>query len=268
MSSYHSSFSYLGKNSKNYGWIITHFDADSGELETGLSTESIQTSSYDGTYRNLYGTKYTGAEPIRITVIKQDGGDFSVNENRQALRWLTGAKTDSWLDLYMGDEMRYRVRGHVQNVLQYKMDSRVIGLTIVFESASPYVFSPPQIISTAIEGEKQLSIVNDTDDMYNFTRMKVTYTNGGNKGNLIIKNKTIGEQALVKNVVANETVTLDTNQMIFSDNALRVFGDDFNFVFPRLVPGLNEISIQGSGNICFEYYYCIKVGDMAVDLNI
>ena len=271
MSSYHSSFIYLNQNSRDYGWMISHFDADSGESETGLSTESIYTASYDGTSRNLYGTKYTGAEPIRITVIKQDGSDFSIKDNRRALKWLTGAKTDSWLDLYIGDEMKYRVRGHVQNVLQYKMDARIVGLTIVFESASPFAFSSPQTISTSINEEKNITITNDTDDVYNYTQMKATYTNGGSQSDLIIHNKTIDEDentaTKIYNIGANEVVTLDTNQMITSDNSAKIFGADFNFNFPKLAAGVNHLSITGNGDIKFEYYYCIKIGDMAIDLN-
>lgn len=268
MSSYHSSFIYLNQNSRDYGWMISHFDADSGESETGLSTESIYTASYDGTSRNLYGTKYTGAEPIRITVIKQDGSDFSIKDNRRALKWLTGAKTDSWLDLYIGDEMKYRVRGHVQNVLQYKMDARIVGLTIVFESASPFAFSSPQVISAAIDNTKKITISNDTDDVYNYTPMKTTYINGSNKGDVVIKNETTGDETKIYNVAANEVITLDTNQMITSDKEdVRIFGTDFNFVFPRLAAGVNTLTITGQGNVKFEYYYCIKIGDMAIDLN-
>lgn len=267
MSSYHSSFIYLNQNSRDYGWIISHFDADSGESETGLSTESIYTASYDGTSRNLYGTKYTGAEPIRITVIKQDGSDFSIKDNRRALKWLTGAKTDSWLDLYIGDEMKCRVRGHVQNVLQYKMDARIVGLTIVFESASPFAFSSPQVISQSVSGEKKITIANDTDDVYNYTPMKTTYTNGGNKENVVITNETTGDETKIYNVAANEVITLDTNQMITSDKDVRIFGTDFNFIFPRLAAGVNTLTVNGNGNIKFEYYYCIKIGDMAIDLN-
>ena len=41
MSSYHSSFSYLGQNLREfngYNLMISHFDADVGEFETGLAT--------------------------------------------------------------------------------------------------------------------------------------------------------------------------------------------------------------------------------------
>ena len=269
MSSYHSSFTYLGKNSTNdFKWIISHFEADVGTSDTGLSTESIYTTSADGTYRNLYGTKYAGAEPIHITVIKQDGSDFSIDDNRKALKWLTGAKTDSWLDLYVGEEIKYRMRGHVQNVLQYKMDARIVGLTIIFESASPFAFSSVKSISKTVSSTgTTIKIQNDTDDIYNYTRMKTVYTNGSSKGSLVITNTTTGDETTVSNIAAKEIITLDTNDMATSDKKTRILGSDFNYVFPRLAPGENSLTVKGNGSIEFYYYYCIKIGDMAIDLN-
>ena len=269
MSSYHSSFTYLDKNSKDdFNLIISHFDADSGESETGLSTESIYTESADGTSRNLYGTKYSGAEPVRITLIKQDGSNFSMDDNRKMLKWLTGAKMDSWLDLYVGDQLKYRMKGHVQNVLQYKMDARVIGFIVVFELASPFAFSTLQKVEkNTIGGGTTITVNNPSDDVHNYTYMKTTYTKNGAKGDLVINNKTTNETTTVKNLALGETVTLYGNQMITSDKSSRVFGSDFNFVFPKLCPGTNEIEVKSTGNIIFEYYYAIKIGDCAIDIN-
>ena len=267
MSSYHSSFSYLGKNSANdFNWIISHFDADNGESETGLATESIYTASPDGTMRTLYGTKYSDPEPVRITVIKPDGADWTIGDNRRALKWLTGAKSDSWLDLYIGNEVKYRMLGHVQNVLQYKMDARIVGLVIVFESASPFAFSNLQTVSYSISGAKTFGIDNPSDDNYTFVNMKTTYKNAG--GNLVvITNKTINETTKINNLAENEIVTLNNNQSITSDNLSRIFGNDFNFRFPRLAPGVNQFEVTGTGNITFEFSYFIKIGDMATEIN-
>lgn len=267
MSSYHSSFSYLGKNSaSDFHFIISHFDADSGESETGLSTESIYTASADGTSRNLYGTKYSGAEPVRITVIKQDGSDWTIGDNRLALKWLTGAKSDSWLDLYIGDEVRYRMLGHVQNVLQYKMDARIVGLIIVFESASPFAFSNLQTVTQSISGSGTIIVDNPSDDSYTFVKMKTTYKNTGGI-QVAITNTTIGETTQINNLAINEIVTLNNNQTITSDKPSRIFGNDFNFNFPKLAPGTNEFAVTGTGDITFEYFYFIKIGNMATDIN-
>ena len=97
MSSYYPSFSYLGINSRDKGLVIAHFDADQGETDTFLGMEPIYTESADGSRRLDYGAKYNNVAVFRITVIKQDGGDFSVKEVRDNLRWLTGAKTHLWV---------------------------------------------------------------------------------------------------------------------------------------------------------------------------
>lgn len=268
MSSYHSSFSYLKQNSKdNFNLIISHFDADQGESETGLATESIYTASADGTKRNLYGTKYSGAEPVRITLIKQNGGEFSVDDNRKILKWLTGAQTDSWLDLKVGDEIQYRMFGHVQNVLQYKLDARIVGIIVVFESASPWAFSDLQKQTESISGTKTISVVNQSDDLYGYTSVNVIYKNTKENGSLVLQNASTNETTSVSGLGANETIILNANQMITSDNPARVFGNNFNFIFPRLISGINTLTVTGDGTITFEYYYCIKIGDMATNLN-
>jgi hypothetical protein len=269
MSSYHSSFTYLNKNSKSdFSWNIVHFSdgADQGEKETGLATESIYTASHDGTRRNLYGTKYSGAEPVRITVVKSNGSDFSIEDNRKALKWLTGAKTDSWLDLYIGDEMKYRMHGHVQNVLQYKMDARIVALVVVFELASPWAFSSLQVVGQAVNGSASIQIDCPSDDLYTYVNTKTTYENTGGSA-LTIKNNTTGEITQVDNLVQNEIVILDNNMFIISDKPNKIFGNSFNFVWPRFISGINDIAIEGNGNITFEYYYPIKIGDCAIDVN-
>ena len=68
-----------------------------------------------------------------------------------------------------------------------------------------------------------------------------------------------------------EIITLSAGQFILSDNENNnVFGDNFNFVWPKLLPGINEFSVDGSGEgyVDFEYRYPIKIGDCAIDMDI
>lgn len=262
MSSYHSSFSYLDQNLRDYNLIITRFDSDVGEVATGLATESIYTSSYDGTRRNLYGTKYSSPEPLVITIMKLSGEEFSIDETRQILRWLTGAKTDSWLDLYIGDEVKYRLLGHVQNIQQYKLDARIVGFVITFESASPFAYSSLQEEWHSVNGEENLiEINNESDDIHSYVYLNTTFKNSTGESLKIINTSLDDETTEVLDLVENEVVTMSNNMMITSDKPTRVFGDSFNFVFPRLKPGLNRINVSGNGEIKFEYIYPIKVGD-------
>ena len=60
MSSYHTSFTYLKKNSYNdFKLQIVHFESgDSGETESYLSQDAIYQDSARGTRRTMYGSKY------------------------------------------------------------------------------------------------------------------------------------------------------------------------------------------------------------------
>lgn len=267
MSVYHNSFTYLGINSaKDKNWIISHFEPDSGETDSYLTQEQVYSDSYNGTKRVLYGTKYsTVATPV-ITVIKQDGGDFSLEDIRQAYKWLTGNTSSSWLDLYVGEEVTYRLLVTIKDVKPYKLDARTIGLNIYCESLSPWGYSPLQIVSQSIVGEGNIIIENLSDDLYTYTPVNIKFENTSGES-LKIVNNTLNETTEINNIRENEVITLSDNMTITSDNTTRIFGNDFNFVFPRLKSGTNELTIVGTGTITFEYIYCIKMGDMAITLN-
>lgn len=267
MSSYHSSFKYLDKKSTDLGWIIAHFDPDNGEADSYLSQEQIYSESYNGTKRTLYGTKYTSVANVKITVIKQNGEDFYLQECRDAYRWLTGNPEASWMDLYVGDEVKYRLLCTIQDVKPQKLDARTVGLNIYCESLSPWAYSPLVTLPYSISGSTTIEINNESDDLYTPVYMKTVYENtSGNS--LVINNTSIGEKTEISNLDINEVVTLDNNMMITSDKPSKVFGNSFNFTWPRLKAGINELNITGTGDITFEYCYAIKMGDCATDINI
>lgn len=497
MSSYYPSFNYLGFNSREKGLVISHFDADQGEHETFLGMEPIYTESADGTRRHDYGAKYNNVASFRITAIKPDESDLSVAEIREHLKWLTGSRQNSPLELvehfseeftsdggsvdfelinacdrvfqiYVKDTLlatnewsynkttnivtltnaptkgatikisygriKYYFIGRITNAWQYKMDARTIGLIFEFTSTSPWAYSAKQTVSTLVGNPTTIAINNDTDDLYGYTSMNVvlnntrrnlmenskplfvnehgfdasgyetmgkvteedegvrivntesntrmyfgnyfsatsgqsytvsfkyklysgespvqiqaiymdsnwqggiyfatsehsqtyiqldngwkwiqaTFTTPNVEGiafvrfalrsgldyksytcdfsikepqvelgtkatawtyafndpeldSLKIINSATKDVTTITNIAANEVITLSNNMMITSDKPNRVFGNDFNFVFPRLVAGENNFVIQGTGNIIFEYVYAIKIGDCSMDINV
>ena len=119
MASYHSSFTYLEKNSAEQGYILAAFEPDNGFVDTFLGMDQVYEDYYDGTKRFLYCTRYNNKATIKVSIIKADGTDWTINDNRKALRWLTGARTASWLDLYQGDKIKYSFIGTVGESEQY-----------------------------------------------------------------------------------------------------------------------------------------------------
>lgn len=270
MSVYHTSFNYLNKNSnQDFGLIISHFadDADSGETETFLSMEPVYTDNAFGTKRIDYGAKYSSVAVFRITIIKQDGNELSVANIRNYLKWLTGARTNSSLDLLIGDEIKYSFIGRFTNAWQYKMDARTCGLILEFTSISPWAYSPVQTVTQAISGPTEIKIDNQSDDLYEYVCPKIIYENTTGSY-LTIENTTTGETTQVNGLLTNETITIDNNLMITTDKPSRTFGSAFNFVFPRFSAGVNNLIVTGVGNITIEYIMYLKVGDCARDINV
>lgn len=312
MSSYHSYFNFLNKSSKDFNWLIVAFDPDNGETDSYLTQEQVYTDSYNGSKRILYGTKWTEVANIKISVVKKDRTDFSLAECRAAYRWLTGNPQASWLDLYSGNSLTYSVLCTVQSVAPYKIDARTVGLTLYFESISPWAYSPLQSFGCSfnqklsvnndgilggdsssfsidqdgtlynttealemgnngilyIDNSVSLQINNETDDLYTPIYLNAVLTNG-TSDYVSIKNITTNEETVLTGIKQNEIITMSAGQFVVSDIPGKIFGTDFNFVWPKLVPGINEFIINGSGtgSINFTYRYAIKIGDCAIDID-
>lgn len=319
MASYHTSFSYNGKNSLEEGLFVVAFEPDTGFMDSFLTMENVSDNYYDGTKRFDYGSKYSTSAEIKITLIKKDGSDFKLNEFRSYAKWLTGARINSWLDMYIGDEITYSFLGKFMNLEQYKLDSRTVAIRLTFSSVSPWAYSTPktfdctigQVLSVNNKGVLYTSdadmplfgvdehgvvcvssldsnssfdvtsagvvytasytttIDNQSDDLYTYIYLDIDYINVSGT-EFSIKNITLDEETIVTGIEPNETVSLSAKQFIISSIPNKIFGDDFNFVWPRLAPGVNEFAVHGSGKgrAKFTYRYPMKVGDCVIDTDI
>lgn len=337
MSSYHTNFTYKDLNSHtDKSLIVVAFDPDNGFTETFLSMEPIYTDSAFGTQRIDYGAKYNSVATFTITVIKEDCTEFTVAENRDILKWLTGSRKNSWLDLYVGDRIDYSFFGRVTNVQQRKLDSKVIGLKIEFTSIHPWAWSQPKSFDCNIgqgavlvgsdgviyredvdepyyiidddgviyTGTEQLPVSlsidnngwsysdekiefnedNLSDDLYTYTNLDILYenlvgatsnarslTNASSWVEIRISNEdgSFNETTRIDSISDKEIISLSANQFIISDIPNKIFGDTFNFVWPRLAPGKNNIVIEGAGKarVTFTYRHPMKVGDCAININ-
>ena len=264
MSVYHTSFNYLGINSRMRNLIVVHFDPDNGEQDTFLNLEPVYTNNAYGTQRYDYGAKYGSVSAFKIQLVKPDGSDFSVTDVRDCLRWLTGTTTNSTLDLLIDDQIQYSFIGRVTNVWNYKLDARIVGLIVEFTSNSPFAYSSKQTVTYSVNGTKSISINCPSDDLYSFVYMNTTYNNKSGTS-LTLENETLDEVTTVTGLAANEVITIDNNMMITSDKTGKTFGNTFNYCFPRLKSGINNFIVKGNGDITFEYIYPLKIGNLAID---
>lgn len=247
------------------------FDSDNGETSTFLGREAVASESYDGRYKNVTRYKYNELFSPRFTFMKKNFGNFTMEEVRQVLKWLTSLDTASLLNVYYDDSevVSWSAVGGWTEINTYKLaNNRTVGITAVFEAVTPYALSDLYTATKTITAtDNKLTINIDTDDnkpVY----PRVTIRTNGNDIKFINKhtdffNKSKSYSSLeVINNASGETVTVDgANQIIKTSLNKRIFGDDFNRVWLELYDGKNELTIEGDCTVTLEYREVRKVGE-------
>ena len=330
MAIYHPKISFHGQTNYDLELIVSTFNPDNGEVDSYLDMEPVYTDSYDGTIRTDYGAKYKSVATPSITFIEVNGSDINPYKVRNVLRWLTGSRKNSWMDVCDKDgEIVCSYLGRFTDVKLQKEDARVIGIVAYFTSVSPWAYSKVQSpVVVNVNGETEFAIDNLSDDLYSYVYPKISFKNGKNQNKFSITNSTIVEGNAVEHFIGNgekkeykldnyfyndssvtidgnkttqykynkdtgnlefdiapfsgsmievnskirnrssfnnlqqeEVITIDNNFVAYSDNDKRIFDDDFNFVFPRLIPGTNKFFADGVGTLTLEFRYPMKVAD-------
>lgn len=166
-------FKWLGETSLEYDcWAELAFDEDNGDTESHLGREAIVSEAYNGTLKRVHSYKWNNDFVTPITLIKQNYSDFTAEENRKILKWLTKSKNASFLDIYKEDSnvIEYSILGNWINVSQYKLaNGRIVGYVCEFESLTPWAFSPLKTIT------KNVSIPITYNTMHRWTASDGSY---------------------------------------------------------------------------------------------
>lgn len=144
------------------------FDSDNSEVNTFLTREAVASESYDGRNRRVSSFKYTENFAPKFTFIKKGFGDFSQEEIRALLKYLTSKDTTGLLETYDDDSnvISWASIGNFSEIQLYKIaNKRVIGVTAVWDSISPFAFSDIYTVTKTITStDNKLTINIDTDD--------------------------------------------------------------------------------------------------------
>lgn len=270
MSVYHPIIRFKEKTNYDFELSVSHFDADSGQVDSYLTMEPIYTDTFDGKLRNDFGAKYTDVARPVVTFIEPDGSDISPSKVRSVLRWLTGSKDVSFMDICDEDGiLACAYIGRFTDVKLQKLDARIIGIVAYFTSISPFAYSDIKEVKFNITQDgTSFAIDNDTDDIYNPLYPSIVFANrqdvdleNPDKVMLSLQNKTMKNETTFKNLKTNEVVTIDSNFVVYSDNTARIFNSDFNFDFPILAPGTNDFKAIGDGELIIRFRYPMKLVD-------
>lgn len=145
------------------------FDSDNGESSSYLNRESVASESYDGRYKRIHNLKYTETFSPKFTFTKSNFGDFSQEEVRATLKWLTQKDTTALLEVYYDDSNIVSwasIGGFVELSIQKLANNRTVAITAVWDSCMPYALSDLYTVTKKISSatDNKITINIDTDD--------------------------------------------------------------------------------------------------------
>jgi hypothetical protein len=284
LSTYSYHICYHDKHNTDFNSITSvSFDGGFDQVSSFGETESVYSSRFDGEHID-YGFRWQNVAEVQITMVKQDYQPYTKQEVRQMLQWLTGRRQCSWLTMFDEDgEEIVQFFGRFTIVDEKVADSRVLGFVCTFSATSPFGYSPLRTIEQKFTNKETLLLANDTDDLDSFVRPYITIKPTSDISKLTITNETTNRQTVFasttggKAIKAGETITIDNqNMIVFSDNTLRVIGQDMygivdgdyktNYpVWIELAPGINKLIFNtnkegGEVHYSISYRYPMKVG--------
>lgn len=245
-------------------------DSDNGPMSSYLTREGVASETYNGRRKNISNLKYTEVFSPKITILKKGFEDFSMDEQRQVLKWLTGNNQVTFFDFYddiYSEAPIYCVLGFVSTIETYKIaNQRTIGYVVTIESVGPFAFSDINTYKRTITAPTTFTVTCDNDDTaYVYPRVTVKH----NDTSVVITNATTNTTTAIRNSIVGETVTIDgANKLIYSSRTNRTFGTDFGtddihnqWVWLPLADGTNTITVTGNCELTIEWRCVRKVGE-------
>ena len=160
-------------------YVSCAFDSDEGETDTYLTREAVASESYRGEFKRIHNFKYTETFNPKFTFIKNDFSDFTLEETRKVLKWLTGSSNASFLSVYEDDSnvLDFEILGGFSDISLYKLgNGRTVGIVATFESAFPYALSPLKTITKDVSDptDNVIKIDIDSDEPESVVYPRVT----------------------------------------------------------------------------------------------
>jgi hypothetical protein len=144
-------------------------DSDNGETNSFLNRSAVQSESHDGRYKPTVRYKYDEVFAPKFTFLKKDFSDFSMEEVRLLLKYLTSKDTTALLEVFYDDSNAVSwaaIGGWTEINLQKLANNRTIGVTAVFSAVHPFALSDLYTVTKTISSatDNKITIEIDTDD--------------------------------------------------------------------------------------------------------
>lgn len=186
------------------------FDSDNGATSSYLNRSAVASESYDGRYKNTHGYRYDELFSPQFTIVKKDFSDFTQEEVRKVLKYLTSTDKPALLEVYYdgaSNVVDWACIGGFISIETYKVaNSRIVGIVAKFEAITPYAMSDVYTVTKTIISTDAITINIDTDDnkpVY----PRITIKHGGSVVNIPVGTVLTYLSDMVENTVYFNGVT-------------------------------------------------------------
>jgi hypothetical protein len=250
------------------------FDSDNGTMSSYLNRSAVASESHDGRYKNTTNYKFDELFSPQFTIVKRDFSDFTQEDVRKVLKYLTSTDRPALLEVYYDGESNivdWACIGGFTSIEMYKIaNNRTVGVVAKFEAITPFAMSDLYTVTKTITStDNKITINIDTDDnkpVYPSVTIKNPATNitFRNVHTDFVNQSTVLSPVIIKNNISSETMVLDGTNRIVSSTRIggRTFGDDFeNWRWLELRDGKNEITVEGNCEVTLKWRCVRKVGE-------
>ena len=251
----------------DYGLVLASFeDSSNTEDDLGMNHDTIEEYIGDNPVPIYIGARYSEKLRPTATIIKNpcilQDLYFTEHECRTILRELTGFYGYKKMQIYsneMNEMLYFNVR--INNVQYKKVAGKITGLIFEMECDSQFAWSKEFNYTYKVSAGTILSFYNISDDLNNYLKPTVKISSSSDIKQLEIVNLTDNNWTTVlKNISANEVITMDSKNEILESSLDRLILNDFNMHFIRFVSGINKIQVNNDVTLNISFVYPRKVG--------
>lgn len=249
----------------DHGLILSTFNyTDSYDLGISSATQEVYLGKNP---KPVYlGSKPNGKLELTMTVMHNEcltnRLSFTINECREIVGRLTGFQ--GYKKLYINkprflENLYYNVK--VNSIEYEKSGDNIIGIRFNMECDSPFAWVEDEIMFET-ENDLETIIINNNSDLfydYNYPTI-IIESESDIEGFEIINNTDNGRTTMIDKICAGEVITINSQLGKITSSLNTNFSETFNYKFPQLVRGDNEIVVSHPVTITCQLVLPRKIG--------
>ncbi len=260
---YSSLFQYDGISSSVYNLYLSEIDGEGESSDMGSSSMEIYNQKlYRRSVPYFYGSTPSENLSMDISITSPDNIDSKTSQ--LISKWLFSNRGYKKLLVLQPDMQNVYINCIFNEPKIERIGNMIYGYTATLEADAPFAWKFPKTVTYTYTSEVTdttfvFNNMNDDAGDYLYPTLSIVINNAG--GDITLTNSSDSNRVFsFTDLLPNETLTVNNSlQQITSSTGLKRMSN-FNKKFFRLVPGVNNIRLQGNvASIGITYQYVAKI---------